>query len=109
MGDQEDGVAGPRHVPQEIEDLSLHGGVQRGGRLVGNEDAGATHDGRRDQCSLTQTAGQLARSLPGASFRVGHPSSPQGLQHSPPPALARSEPVNVEHLANFDPDGSERI
>ena len=51
------------HVSQQIEDLRLHGDVERRRRLVGNEQRRFGGEGQRDHRPLPQAAAQLVRIL----------------------------------------------
>ena len=46
---------------QQLEDLRLHGDVERGGRLVGDEEIGAVGERHGDHDALALAAGQLMR------------------------------------------------
>ena len=50
-----------------VQDLALHGDVERGGRLVGDDDVGPVQQRDRDRHALAHAAGELVRVLaPGA-------------------------------------------
>ena len=46
---------------EQLEDLRLHGDVEGGRRLVGDEQLGLQRDGHRDQQALPHAAGELVR------------------------------------------------
>ena len=66
-----------RHVPlallrlEQVEDLRLHGHVERGGRLVGEQQLRAARQGDRDHDPLAHAAGQLVRVLAQAPLGLG--------------------------------------
>ena len=65
VGDEDDGGAGfLLQVADQLEDLRLHGDVERRGRLVGDEHLGAAGERHRDHHPLAHAAGQLVRVLP---------------------------------------------
>ena len=55
----------------EVEDLRLHGDVERRGRLVGEQQRRAAGQGDGDHHPLAHAAGQLVRVLVEASCRLG--------------------------------------
>ena len=55
----------------QVEDLGLHGDVERGGRLVGDQQLGAAGHGRGDHHPLAHAAGELVRVLAQAARGVG--------------------------------------
>ena len=60
MGDEEEGHSEPLpELPEELEDLGLDGHVERGGRLVGDEEVGVVREGHRDHDPLALSAGEL--------------------------------------------------
>ena len=56
---------------QHLEDLRLHGDVQRGGRLVADEQVGVVGDRDGDDDPLALAAGELVRERPRALFGLG--------------------------------------
>ena len=62
--DEDDGGAGlGLELAHEIEDLRLHGDVERGGRLVGDQQLGIAGERHGDHDALAHAAGQLVRIL----------------------------------------------
>ena len=59
-------------LEHQLHDLRLGGHVQRGGRLVGDEQPGAAGQRDRDHHALPHPAGQLVRVLRAAAFRQRH-------------------------------------
>ena len=71
MGDDQHAGAGDvARGPEHIEDLRLHGDVQRGGRLVADQQVGVVGDRDRDHHALAFAAGQLVREGLGPAFRL---------------------------------------
>ena len=58
-------------VGEQVEDLRLDGHVERGGRLVGDQQARPVGDGARDHGALALAAGELVRIGSGALLRIG--------------------------------------
>ena len=57
VGDDDDrGVELGLELPDEVEDLRLDGHVERGGRLVGDQQRGAVDQGHRDHDALAHAA-----------------------------------------------------
>ena len=73
VGDPDDaGAAVGLQLLDQVDDLRLHGHVERGGRLVGDEQRGRVRQRDRDHHPLPHPAGQLVR--------VAGPASPSGRQ-----------------------------
>ena len=67
-------IAGPvsaRRSPHEFEDLRLDGHVQRGGRLVSNQEPRIAGERHRDHHALAHAAGELVRIVARAALRRG--------------------------------------
>ena len=58
-------------VGEQVEDLRLHGDVERGGGLVGEEQLGAARQGDGDGDALAHAAGELVRVLRDAPLGIG--------------------------------------
>ncbi len=62
VGDQDDGGAGvAAQAAHQVEDLRLDGDVERGGRLVGDQQPRAAGQRHGDHGALAHAAGQLVR------------------------------------------------
>src|SRR5262245_61049486 len=61
--DQDDGDPPNLEPVDEGEDVGARGGVEVAGGLVGEEQAGALHEGARERDALLLAAGELARSV----------------------------------------------
>ena len=64
-------VVAPQALDQR-DDLRLHGHVERGGRLVGNDQFGLGADRKRDHDALAHAAGEFMRVGDDALFRGGN-------------------------------------
>ena len=69
--DQHAGAGDVARGPQHVEDLRLHGDIERGGRLVADQQVGIVGDGDRDDHPLAFATGQLVRERPGPPIRLG--------------------------------------
>ena len=73
VGDQDDRHAQPLpQVVDELQDLLLDGHVERGGRLVGDQQLGLAGQRHRDHHALPHAAGELVRVLVDPLPRPGH-------------------------------------
>ena len=92
VGDQQDRrVEVAAQVGEDAEDLRLDDHVERGRRLVGDQDLGLEHQGQRDHDPLPHPAGELVRVLAEAGPRDPHarPAPPASVA-GPPPCRARA-------------------
>ena len=81
MGDEDDGEpALLLDGVDELQNLRLYGHVQRGGRLVANQDFRVCGQGDGDDHALPHAAGQLEGILVEAALRVGDAHAGQQLQ-----------------------------
>ena len=110
MGDQEDGDAEiALQLDQEAEDLRLDGDIERGGRLVGNQQRRPAHQRHGDHDPLAQPAGELMRKL-AEPFSGGGDAD---FLHQLDRSLARRMPgralVTPMHFRKLIPDGVGRV
>ena len=70
----------PLQPPQQVQDLRLHGDVQRGRRLVAHEEGRIAGERPRDRDALTLPAGEFMRKLGGVRRR--QPDVAQQLVHA---------------------------
>ena len=71
VGDEQQREAEARlQIAQQVEDLALDRDVERGRRLVGDEQLGLAGERRGDQRALAQAAGQLVRVFVDAALRI---------------------------------------
>ncbi len=95
--------------PQQIQDLGLHGDVERGGGLVGDEQAGPVGDGHRDHDALPLAAGELERIAAGAGRRIGQPDMPEQFD-GPGFGLGGTDVVVIaDHLDDLTADAHQRV
>ena len=81
VGDEEHGErVGAAEAGEKIEDLGLDGDVERGGGLVGDEEAGSVDDGHGDEDALALAAGELVGEVCEAAFGVGKGDLVEGLE-----------------------------
>ena len=80
MGDEDDGQTQLfLQIVQQVDDLCLHGNVQRGNRLVGDDELRLHHQCTGDADALTLTAGELMGIA--AGMLVGQAHLVQHIQH----------------------------
>ena len=81
MGDEHHRHAKPRLQPRhQIQNFRLNGHIQRGRRLIRDQDIGVIRQGHRDHHALTLTAGKFMRIASHAIFRLGDFHQSQHLQ-----------------------------
>ena len=78
-------------VAQQGQDLRLDGHVQRGGRLVGDQQVGVVGERHGDHHALALSAGQFVRIGAHARLRVLQPDFLQQVEH--PHARSFAEPM----------------
>ena len=94
---------------QERQDLRLDRDVERGGRLVGDEQAGTAGDGHRDHHALPHAARELVRVGEHAPLGVGDADLAEELDRARPRFLARQPAVQDQRLADLIADAHDRI
>jgi hypothetical protein len=73
MRDEEHGKREPLpQVGEQVENLRLHGDIERRGGFVGNEQRGAVNDGHGDHDALTLASGKLMRVVSPAALGCGY-------------------------------------
>ena len=110
MGDQEDRrshLAG--ELVELVENLALHGHIERRGRFVGDENLRPAGKAHRDEDALPHAAGELVRVLVDASGRVRDADHVEQLDHPRPCRLARGEAVHLEGLGDLCTDAHQRV
>ena len=87
VGDEDDRRAGlVAQVAHQVEDLRLDRHVERGRRLVGDEQLGLAGEGHRDHHPLGHAARHLVRERLEAALRVGDADHPEQLERPAPRA-----------------------
>ena len=110
MGDQHDRHAEARfHVLQQFEDLRLDRHVERGGRLVGDQQLRAARERHRDHDALAHAAGELMRIVVHALVRIGDLHQAQHLDGLVERRALRKPLVPAQHLGDLLADGVDRI
>ena len=110
MGDQENGEAEfalqRREQPQ---DLRLHGDVERGGRLVGDQQFGIAHQRHRDHDALAQSARELMRKLAEPHLRRGDADAAHQFDRPLQCRRARAALVAGQHFSHLRADRKGRV
>src|SRR5881275_336718 len=76
--EQDGGPEAPLQLLEELQDLRLDGDVERGRRLVGDDEGRVHHQRHRDYNTLPHAARQLVRIFPGP---LGGPGNTNYLKH----------------------------
>ena len=90
-------------VVEQVHDLCLDRHVQRGHRLVGDDQLGAQGQGTRDPDALPLTAGELVR-VPVVVLRV-EPHEFEQFLYRPLAALRRGDVLDAQRRAHDRADG----
>ena len=110
MGDQQDGdVEALLEIGEEVEDLRLDRDVERGGRLVGDEQLGFACQGHGDEHALAHPAGHLERVLLDALAGLAMPTMSSSSTERADACLAAHLAVAAEHLDHLAADGEHRV
>ena len=98
----------PAH--DQVEHLRLHGDVERGRRLVADQQGGVVGEGDRQHDALALAAGELVRVRPGGVGRVGQPDLRRAARR---PLLARragrAGAVDQHRLGDLGADPHRRV
>ena len=110
VGDQDDRHPQPAaQVVDQLQDLLGDGDVQRGGRLVGDQQLGLAGQRHGDHHALPHAAGQLVRVAGHPLGGAGHADQPEHLhravQRGPPAGAA----VQPDRLGDLVADGLRRV
>ena len=110
MGDHDDGHAQlVAQVVHQLQDLCLDRHVQRGGRLVGDQQLRLTGQRNGDHNALAHTAGQLVRVLLQAAVRLVDADQLQQLPSAGPSFLLGLFGVQQDDLDDLVADGVHRV
>ena len=110
VGDEDD--RGAELSPQfahQLEDLGLHGHVERRRGLVRDQHLGLARQGHADHHALAHAARKLVRILAHAARRLG---DMDGIEHRPGPRLGAGPlggPVLADGLRHLGPDRHHRV
>ncbi len=94
---------------QQLEDLRLDRHVERGGRLIGDQQVRLVGERHGDHDALALAARQLMRKRVETLFRLADADLVQQLQHARTHGLLVHAPVHAQHLAHLPLDGVQRV
>ena len=94
---------------QQIEDLRLDRHVERGRRLVGDQQPRVAGDGHRDHHALVHAARELMRKVAEPARRRGDADLLEQLDRATSRRLAIELQVQPQRLAELEADGEARI
>ena len=97
-------------LAHQVEDLRLDRHVERGGRLVGDQQLRVAGQRHRDHHALPHAAGQLVRILRDAPLRLGDADQAQHLDRARvAPPRASSPLMQRQRLGDLPADGQHRV
>lgn len=96
-------------VLEQVQDLRLDGDVERGGRLVGDQEVGLRRQRHRDHDPLLLTAGEPERVLVDAALGLGDADAAQPVDGLLPGRLAAQRRVRLDRLDDLRADLHHRI
>ncbi len=99
----------PLQLFEKLEDLRLHGDVERGGRLVGDEQVGLVGERHGDHHPLALAAGKLVRIGGETRRRIGDADFVEQLDHALACGHFEQPAMHREHLADLPLDRVQRI
>ena len=110
VGDEQKRHAEPLlEVLQQLDDLRLHGDVERGGRLVGDEQIGLVGERHGDHDALALAAGQLVRIAPKPRLRFGNADLGEHFEGPLASGGAGEPAMQQQDFADLLFDGVQRI
>ena len=110
MGDEHEPHAVVAAQPhQKIEDLRLDGHVERGRRLVGDQELGPAGERHRDHDPLAHAARKLVGIGARPARRIGNADFGQKLDDAPAALGAIEVEVGLQRFADLKADGEARI
>ena len=110
VGDEQKRHAEPLlDVLQQRDDLRLHGDVERGGRLVGDQQIGLVGERHGDHDALALAAGELMRIAVEPGLRIGNADLGQHFERAGARRGAGQAAVQQQNLADLLLDGVQRI
>ena len=110
VGDQHDARAAiGLQLAHQVEDLRLDRDVERGGRLVGDQQLGLGGERHRDHHALRLAARELVRERLGPPRRVGDADRAQHLDRLLDAGLAAGVAVDLVDLADLHAGGVARV
>ena len=110
VADHQDGGASlGAQIPHQLDDLRLHGDVERGGRLVGDQEVRPACQRDGDHHALTHAARKLVRVFARPPLRRRNPHRAQHLHRLRPSLFARHRAVQQHRLGDLLADGHHRL
>ena len=106
--DQRD-VEPARQILHQLEDLRLDGDVERGGRLVGDDQLRIAGKPDGDHHALAHAAGELMRILLEPALAVGDADQPQQLERARARLRLAHLEMDDQRLHDLQPDRQDRI
>ena len=107
--DQHRDPEAPREVLHELEDLGLDRHVERGGRLVGEDQRRVARDRHRDHHPLAHPAAELVRVLAQPPLGIRNPHHAEQLGRAPARLGRGKTQVDLEPLGELAPDREHRV
>ena len=98
-----------RQVLHQFEDLRLDGDVERGGRLVGDDQLGIAGEPDRDHDALAHAAGELMRILLEPARRIGNADQAEQFDGARARLVRVHAEMDGERLGDLQSDGQDRI
>ena len=92
----------------QVEDLGLGGDVERGGRLVGDQQRRIAGERHGDHGALAHAAGELEGVAVDRALRIGDLDLPQQVDGARAGRLLAHAPVQPQHLDDLVADGVHR-
>ncbi len=97
------------HLSQQIQNLGLNRHVQRGGRLVGDQESRLACQRDRDEHALPHPARQLMRVIMNLARRVGQPDRFEQLDGASSRLGSAGFPVDEQRFCDLIADGEHRV
>ena len=91
------------------QNLRLGGDIERGGRLIGDEDRRLQNQRHRDHRALALTAGDLVRIGAQDPLRIGETDFLEQREDSSAALACAKSKMNLEHLVDLPADGHQRV
>ena len=108
--DQNDGRSqAPLHLVHQLDDLGLNRDVERGGRLVGDQDVGVAGQGHGDHDALPHPSGELMRVLAHPLLGERNAHQPQHVDRLGQGVALIELEVQLYRLADLVADREDRI
>ena len=110
VGDEQHRHAtGRLYLPDQREYLRLRRHVERGGRLVGDQDVGLERERHRDHRALPLAAGDLVRIRVEHARRLGQMHRSEHVEDAPAPFRARYRLVYLDRLLDLAAEREHRV